>query len=755
MTRLPARATALVGRADAVLAACSGPPPVRGASAATSACSCSSGRGTRSPRSAPTTSARRGTGGCSPARRRSTSCGEQWWTSYQPVSYQVESRLGTRERVRGDGADLPRRRASTCGRRRGDQPHDRPGRPGHRLGRLVVRALRLPGPLHRRRLPPLRADARTTTSRTTRTPRPGADVRAGQPRRPRHRDASTSARRSPRYLKTCSRSASTASASTPPSTWPPTTSPRSSRELPDGTGIAQEVIRGSGEPITPEQYPGNGQVYEFAYGKDLRACSPARPDRALDLGTSSSLGAVRPTPSSSSTTTTPSATARRSATPTATCTRWPTCSCSPAATARRWSTRATRSPTATPGRRQDARRARARRHARTPAPRGLADGDWVCQHRWPQIAGMVGWRDVVGDAPRVDVWSEGDAVAFGRGERGFVVVNAGDEELRTELTTSLPDGDYCDVLSTDDCAPATVATARSRSPSRRARRRPGTSRTGPDADDAPPGRCSAGRRGGSGGVARPDGGVRRHRPCRRRRSAGRPTPAAARRPRERHRLGAEVGDDQDVPVRERDDVVAEPVQPLHAARAETLLATQLAAPSGRSRTSTRPRRAGRRARSDAHSAGCGSQVTPVGEKPKPASAAPTAAARGSRRGRARAPPVRNNVGSWRRSSSSEVWSGRPSSSPWYRYAEPGRPSISSDAAARPAQPERVVGLLVAGPMPFGRGRCSAQAEPRGVPHDVVVGQHPGGRRADRVRSRASEASIDRAQRRRRPSWVAR
>ena len=69
---------------------------------------------------------------------------------------------------------------------------------------------------------------------------------------------------------------------------------------------------------------------------------------------------------------------------------------------------------------------------------------------------MVGWRNVVGDAPRVDVWSEGRAVALGRGERGFVVVNAGDDELRTELVTSLPDGDYCDVLSTDDCAVSTV-----------------------------------------------------------------------------------------------------------------------------------------------------------------------------------------------------------------------------------------------------------------------------------------------------------
>ena len=102
------------------------------------------------------------------------------------------------------------------------------------------------------------------------------------------------------------------------------------------------------------------------------------------------------------------------------------------ATARPRSTPATRSPTATPDRRRTPTAACSTPPARdAPGPGAEpADGDWVCQHRWPAIAGMVGWRSVVGDAPRVDVWSEGAAVAFGRGERGFVVVNAGDDELR-------------------------------------------------------------------------------------------------------------------------------------------------------------------------------------------------------------------------------------------------------------------------------------------------------------------------------------
>ncbi|WP_448061112.1 alpha amylase C-terminal domain-containing protein [Cellulomonas hominis] len=81
------------------------------------------------------------------------------------------------------------------------------------------------------------------------------------------------------------------------------------------------------------------------------------------------------------------------------------------------------------------------------APR--ADGEWVCQHRWDVVTGMVGWRAAVtaGEraAPMEDFWSEGEAIAFSRGARGLVVVNAEDTPLAAEIPTTLPDGDYCDV----------------------------------------------------------------------------------------------------------------------------------------------------------------------------------------------------------------------------------------------------------------------------------------------------------------------
>ncbi|KRD45775.1 alpha-amlyase [Cellulomonas sp. Root930] len=227
--------------------------------------------------------------------------------------------------------------------------------------------------------------------------------------------------------------------------------------LPEGTGIAQEVIRGSGEPITPEQYLANGRVYEFAWGKDVQGVLASSPERVLDLGTTSgyvpSDAAVifvdnHDTERNGSTLSYADAEDYALATVLMLAGTYGT----PAVyTGYAFSDRDAGPPQDAEGAVLDASCGAA------PGPGAdLADGDWVCQHRWPAIAGVVGWRSVVGDAPVVDVWSEGSAVAFGRGERGFVVVNPGDDELRAELPTSLADGGYCDVLATGDCAGSTV-----------------------------------------------------------------------------------------------------------------------------------------------------------------------------------------------------------------------------------------------------------------------------------------------------------
>ncbi|MDQ3930851.1 MAG: alpha-amylase family protein [Chloroflexota bacterium] len=84
-----------------------------------------------------------------------------------------------------------------------------------------------------------------------------------------------------------------------------------------------------------------------------------------------------------------------------------------------------------------------------------SNGRWVCEHRWPDIAGMVGFRNYT--SPRFEVtdwWSNGsNAIAFGRGDLGFAIINREDAELSNTFQTGMPAGTYCDVtkgeLTTD------------------------------------------------------------------------------------------------------------------------------------------------------------------------------------------------------------------------------------------------------------------------------------------------------------------
>ncbi|MDJ1132916.1 alpha-amylase [Streptomyces iconiensis] len=75
------------------------------------------------------------------------------------------------------------------------------------------------------------------------------------------------------------------------------------------------------------------------------------------------------------------------------------------------------------------------------------DSGWTNTHARPEITGMVGFRNTVGAAELKDWWSEGQALAFSRGDKGFVALNNGDGELNRSLKTSLPAGTYCNVAS--------------------------------------------------------------------------------------------------------------------------------------------------------------------------------------------------------------------------------------------------------------------------------------------------------------------
>ena len=73
---------------------------------------------------------------------------------------------------------------------------------------------------------------------------------------------------------------------------------------------------------------------------------------------------------------------------------------------------------------------------------------WVCEHRIPAIANMVGFRAATAGAPVTRWRQHGDAaLSFGRGDSGHVVINLGNEPLDVAIVTGLPPGDYCDIVA--------------------------------------------------------------------------------------------------------------------------------------------------------------------------------------------------------------------------------------------------------------------------------------------------------------------
>ncbi|MEN0130096.1 MAG: carbohydrate-binding module family 20 domain-containing protein [Brevundimonas sp.] len=75
-------------------------------------------------------------------------------------------------------------------------------------------------------------------------------------------------------------------------------------------------------------------------------------------------------------------------------------------------------------------------------------GTWTCAHRWNETAHMVGFRNAVAGTAVTQWWDNGgNQIAFGRGDRGYVAINRGGSALTRTFSTSLPAGRYCDVIS--------------------------------------------------------------------------------------------------------------------------------------------------------------------------------------------------------------------------------------------------------------------------------------------------------------------
>jgi len=75
-------------------------------------------------------------------------------------------------------------------------------------------------------------------------------------------------------------------------------------------------------------------------------------------------------------------------------------------------------------------------------------GEWICEHRRETIANLVAFRGATRGAELVN-WQivEGTVISFGRGDRGHIVINTGDEPTTVGVAVGLPADEYTDIVA--------------------------------------------------------------------------------------------------------------------------------------------------------------------------------------------------------------------------------------------------------------------------------------------------------------------
>ncbi len=80
------------------------------------------------------------------------------------------------------------------------------------------------------------------------------------------------------------------------------------------------------------------------------------------------------------------------------------------------------------------------------------DSQWQCTQRLTYIRGMVGFYNAV-KGTKVTQWQDDNDnnVAFSRGDKGFLAINNTDKPKKVSYKTDLPDGEYCNVYVSSKC----------------------------------------------------------------------------------------------------------------------------------------------------------------------------------------------------------------------------------------------------------------------------------------------------------------
>ena len=208
--------------------------------------------------------------------------------------------------------------------------------------------------------------------------------------------------------------------------------------------LVQEVIYGAGEPIQPTEYTGNGDVHEFRYGKDL-----ARVFRDERLAYLNNFGeAWGYLPASVANVFVDNYDTQRDTPGTLTykdngiyalanafMLAWPY-GTPTVMSSYEFTDRNQGPPSDASGKTNNST---------------CFTGGWRCEHRWQVIANMVAFRNAVGSAGVVNWYDNGyQHIAFGRGSAGYLTINDEDFAITgRSYHSSLPAGRYCDVIHAD------------------------------------------------------------------------------------------------------------------------------------------------------------------------------------------------------------------------------------------------------------------------------------------------------------------
>ncbi|MEY3560920.1 MAG: hypothetical protein RL068_72 [Actinomycetota bacterium] len=73
--------------------------------------------------------------------------------------------------------------------------------------------------------------------------------------------------------------------------------------------------------------------------------------------------------------------------------------------------------------------------------------EWICQHRWSSTINMIHFRDQVEGTAVVEKYRERGVYGFARENKGYFITNVFDKkEMSVEVQTTLPDGEYLNLI---------------------------------------------------------------------------------------------------------------------------------------------------------------------------------------------------------------------------------------------------------------------------------------------------------------------